>query len=488
MQDGLGLVFEQQGNTGAAAYNQPVLGIGTNPLDRVAADIEQQKNIVQQNNLIQQRQNEKLNQQALDVGGSGWEIDNDRQLGQYLNAYKTEVTNLLSKGIKPTDYEKPESRRYWELKQGWENLRDNSLAQKEQFGTAYKAILQDMNSPNPQFEHEQTFQKMREWQNLPIEERIKTPIESLLVKKEAPFDMYSPIKDVDISKFVGEVDFETPEFASGSSKLNTTNLKESIKKLAYNPLNDAHYEQGKKKGLWDTRDEYAQVQYDKKKLEFTQDTNFTKKEPKGGYTINYINGGNANQLMGDIGFGKQSINVPDGSGKTVPIAYKYTTQLGNIDAIVGKQSIIDANTGNVIGGTGNMALKSGSLVLTPVYKGTNKPYPLTPTMDQKKLVSDGTIEWKPMVSGKAESTDGVTTDVVDVWIPADAILHGTGDSNKALNRGEAAYYVYKKKSDELNKTAPQKTASYTIKGKKYTLKDLEAMGYTAEQVANYLDK
>lgn len=460
--DGLGLVFEQTGNTGAAAYNQPALQIGNNPLDRVAAGMEQQNNLLQQNKLIQDRQNEKLNQQALEVGGSGWEIDNDRQLGQYLGAMKNEFTNLLAKGVKPTDYNNPESRKFFELKQGWENLKNQSLAQKKQFDDVYKTILGDMNSPNPQFEHEQSFAKMKEWQELPIEERLKTPIETLLVKKEAPFDMYAPLADIDISKHVVDDDYEDSNIAIDRDKLNKVNLKADVYATAKNPKYNTNFEKGVEDGLWKTRDEYAEVQYQKKLLEYTQKKGITRKPPKddGDFTINNISGSGADALMGKVGYGKQSINVATDDGKFVPIDYKYTTQLGNVDVVAGTQSMIDAKTGKPIGGTGTMALKSGTIVLAPVYKGTSRPYPLTKGMNEAELIANGTIEFKPLVSGKAEQEGDDGKEQIDVWVPAEAILQSTGDSNKALSKGQASYYIYQKKADELNK----KTTQSSLKG------------------------
>jgi len=315
--DGLGLVFEQQGNTGAGAYNQPSTRIGQNPLDRIAADIGDQVNIERQNQLIQQRQNEKLNQQALEVGGSGWEVDNDRQLGQYLNAMKTEFVNLQKEGVKPTDYNNPKSRRYWELKQGWENLKNNSLAQKEQFNKTYQMVMQDLNTEKPQFDHEKTFTKMREWQQLPIEERLKTPIDQLLVKKEVPQDLYAAIATDKPDAFSAKITTE-----SGSPEYSASNTRQSFDEAAFKANKKQWYEnteEGKANFLalkgkaWNTVDEAVNVQLERYKTTLPKDrsSKFEKKAPKD-YTINYINGGNANDMMGEIGYGRQEINVHTG--------------------------------------------------------------------------------------------------------------------------------------------------------------------------------
>ena len=85
--DGLGLVYEKQGNTGAAAYEQ---SNRVDPFARVTNQLANDLQREQRKIEVEQEKKDKLNFQVLEGLGDikGWEIDNQATIYNEANELK----------------------------------------------------------------------------------------------------------------------------------------------------------------------------------------------------------------------------------------------------------------------------------------------------------------------------------------------------------------------------------------------------------------
>lgn len=180
--------------------------------------------------------------------------------------------------------------------------------------------------------------------------------------------------------------------------------------------------------------------------------------------------------------GEQTVKVPTSDNKGLDVNFKYTTQLGDINSVVGNASLINAQTGKPLPGTGTQSMRSGVISVVPVYKGTNIPYPIKKGDDQTMLVADDVIEFKSMVFGKASTGEGALKQEVDVWAPSSAVAKNTGES-KTMNKTQVADYAYTKKAEETTaeykakglakKNKGNTKSEYKLNGKTYKLSQIE---------------
>lgn len=163
MQDGLGLVYEKQGNTGAAAYNQPSLQYGQTPLDAVAQNIEQQNLIKQQQEFQLAKQREKEKAAAFkslgDIELSKWDVANKQEIGNDILMAKNAMAGLAAQGVMPNDYNNPKSQDYNQIQLGLKNKIIEADAQKAKLDEAQKILMADFDNPNPLFDREKVLRQ-----------------------------------------------------------------------------------------------------------------------------------------------------------------------------------------------------------------------------------------------------------------------------------------------------------------------------------------
>jgi hypothetical protein len=225
-----------------------------------------------------------------------------------------------------------------------------------------------------------------------------------------------------------------------------------------------YFDYGINNGAFGSKEEYKKMAVDLLESRAPKEVSVEIKPPKApDWDDTYINNSNTDELLSKIGIGKMNVAVPyytgpDGKIVTTNINYTTTVQLGNIDATVAAQSLIDAETGETIGGTGVKDIKSGAMLLTPVYKGTYKPYPLQPEQNQQDLIDTDIIEYKPLTLTNIENPDPMditATEKKSVWVNAKTVINGTPDGD-AKKYGQVALKVLEKKANELNKKSKKK--------------------------------
>ena len=462
--DGLGLVYEGQGNTGSAAYNQPSLQYGQTPLDDVAQNIEKQNLIKQQQEFLLAKQKEKQKAEAFkelgDINLSKWDIANKQELGGDILMAKNAMAELANSGVMPNDYTNPQSQKYNEIQLAIKNKILEADSQKAKLDEAQQLLQTDFDNPNPVFDREASIAAMKAYADAPnISARRAIDPSTLLVRKQKPFDTYEPLKTFDINKFVGSFGNKTPEGGTSGSTLYKGNLKKEMETIANNPLNEEHYNQGVQKGLWNSKDEYAKALYDKAILGYSPKFEKTTNAPKT-TTYQEISNGNTTDLLANLQAGTQRANVPinnasmmvdvlDENGNptgekkqaTAPVSIPNTVNLGNFNQTIPMGSAIDTSTGKRLSGTGALNLTSGVIGTPLVYKVDNRVVPLglgsvTYKDNQGKyhtiegdeatisqaLVDAGVAEYKPMVLGVAtivDPNDPSKNINQSVWVDAD---------------------------------------------------------------------
>lgn len=493
MQDGLGLVFEKQGNTGAAAYNQPNFEIGNNPLDMIAAELGQRVQMEQLGRQKQEKERQAANQQALNFDLSGADIDNKAYFTQAYKDIMAEGTKLAQLGYRLDDWSNPAVR-------AWNERKISDLHAAQASKGQIESLAKNLNeySKNPDlYDIEATNKNVEAYKAMTPIQRLQTDANQLFVRKEQPIDILEPIAKANIAGMGDVNEYETPNMKSSSTKFSEEKARTFVKGVLQNDIYKPLIAKGIQKGLFKNQQEYEDLLVNQLKSQFKTEKEYVKKAPPTDWSWDYLNSAGGDELMGKIGYGAQSIKLANGKAHE----YRYTTQLPNINAVVGKRGLIRASDDSVINETGTMDIQSGSLVMALVDKKTGKPIFGGHAAQQQKLVKDGTAEWKPMVYGKAKekSINQYGEEVEkseDVWVPAESVLKGTPDS-KAATTSQAAYVAYQKKADELNArekrtaTGTQNTQPKTS-GKTVTRSTIKSLvgkqgyeGYTEQELIDY---
>ena len=267
--DGLGLVYEKQGNTGAGAYNNPVFQIGNNPLDHIAAQIKQENDIAKRDEALAKAAKDKANNDALKFDYSGWDIDNKAYFTQAVGALQQKGSELKDAGKDLNDYSDPDVREWQKQRLAVEK---SAVASKDQ-GSKYDDLIKEISTKRDKYDYEASVAGLNNYMNMsPVERLYANPNDALVLKK-APFDKYAPIKDLDLNKsgFIGKTSYEDPSSSSSSTFLDKAKLKKHIENITSNPINDEHYQEGLKNGEWKNKEEYAKVQFEEAELHFAKE-------------------------------------------------------------------------------------------------------------------------------------------------------------------------------------------------------------------------
>ena len=516
MEDGLGLVFEQQGNTGAAAYNQPTLTTGDTPMDKIANAALEQKVFERNQKAIAgnaaARQQKAAEAALAPKDLSGW-VNDTEELGAIGNEMKDAYTGLMDAGVSPTNYKDPKAREY----QAILNKSNMILATSKQQEKDYLDVV-DMISADPEkYDVPATMAKANEIKKIPLRQRLDRSFKEALVFKEEPLDILEPLADIKIESYSDPVSYGDPGSESSSNKLKGPELRAAIEANVDNPVRAEKLKKVLASGQFKDKKEYVDYLYKLKADEFKKNAKYDIKAPK--TTIIDINNGNSEELINSLGTGTQAAMVPvydvNGkrqAGKTAEVTLNNVTQLDDIKSTISKATAIRADTGEKVGQTGTLNLVSGAMTMTFVQKGTNRILPtnlgtytykkdgneITITGDQasieSQLVELGIGEYKPMIFGKGSEQKNGKPVETDIIIPADAAAFGTNDKNKALTAAQRAYYIYKKRAKDLNKPKVTAAATTTATAKKTTIKradipaKAQAAGYTIEEYKKMLEK
>lgn len=187
--DGLGLVYEKRGNTGAAAYNQPS---NDNPFAVITEDLQGRVETIREGERKKADAVEKQNNLIIDtINPQGWDIDNRKMFFQKGLELKQEAATLAARGINLKDPTNPDALKFQQKQQDILNQASSSAAQKELFDPVYKEFI----AKPDRYDKEKTIENIERFKALPFEERINVDPRTLLSKKFDKFAAVKPVKN-----------------------------------------------------------------------------------------------------------------------------------------------------------------------------------------------------------------------------------------------------------------------------------------------------
>lgn len=187
--DGLGLVYEKRGNTGAAAYNQPS---NDNPFAVITEDLQGRVEGIRKEEQRKKDNIDKANELIIqDIDPKGWDIDNRKIFYQKGLDLKKEAAILRTKGKNLSDPTDPEVMAFQRKQQEVLNQANSSAEQGKLFDTVYKEFI----AKPDRYDQEKTLANIERFKALPLEERINADPRKLLEKKFDKFAAVKPVKN-----------------------------------------------------------------------------------------------------------------------------------------------------------------------------------------------------------------------------------------------------------------------------------------------------
>lgn len=189
MLDGLGLVYEKRGNTGAAAYNQPS---NADPFAAITEDLQGRVEGIRKEEQRKKDNIDKANELIIqDIDPKGWDIDNRKIFYQKGLDLKKEAAILRTKGKNLSDPTDPEVMAFQRKQQEVLNQANSSAEQGKLFDPVYKEFI----AKPDRYDQEKTLANIERFKALPFEERINVDPRTLLEKKFDKFAAVKPVKD-----------------------------------------------------------------------------------------------------------------------------------------------------------------------------------------------------------------------------------------------------------------------------------------------------
>jgi len=259
MLDGKGLVYQKQGNTGAAAYNRPNFQIGANPLDVLANQVRAEAKAKAANDA----KTKAANLKTLNVDLEGWDFDNKRYFAQMEDQLKKEgaaislakdINNLADDQV--ADWHKRVDK--------WEKAAKASANQ----GEMYKALIDTAAKDPDKYDLEATMIGGKEYMYMTPDKRLEIDPQTLLVRR---YDPYGPVEGLNVESFGGTNAWRGLTSFSEKKSLNAKQLREEIKSRVNNPENIKFYNYNKERLGFETLKDYEDYLYRYKKNQFVGD-------------------------------------------------------------------------------------------------------------------------------------------------------------------------------------------------------------------------
>lgn len=522
--DGLGLVAQGE-NSGAAVHRELP---NYRPLDDYVNNLQAQVFQVQAQNAKDKQQQAKDDRDFFNQKIEGWDRDRKAELSNYYNAIRQDWINLKSKGVNPNDYTNPEAIKFQEKLSGFKNAQAASVQHMEANQADMAKLLADNLTDNPTYDYAKSRERvLKEYESLPIAERIGKKPSDYFVQRERPFDMYAPIKDLKIEPFTSKSAYENDEYSSSGNKLNEKELLSDITARAKNPINKEIYEKGLQQGLWKDESQFIKTQFDRAKLLFQPETRYEKKAPKqvSGWNMDFINGGDINDLLKKSGATAIEYNVPNYNAYTggatasgdpnKPEVFKTSLpqsyQLGNINITIPTAVARDGVTGQPLESNGVISMTSGLLAnaltdkrngnLIPINKKGNttvningQKFTGTEAELTKKLINAGLAEYKPLLLGTVKIKDDLGTETIkSVIVDANSVVNRmTNKGGKdPLDDATAKLEVLNRKASQENGSSGNSQSGSakaipinTIRG---YLKQEDYSGYTEKELIKFYE-
>jgi len=330
MLDGLGLVYEKQGNTGAAAYTPPS---NTDPFAVVTNDLASQVDFQRKKKERDAIKQDDLNNKIIEaINPEGWSLDNRQYFYKSGNDLKLEATLLKAKGKNLNDITDPEVMAFMDKSK---KLNEKANLSAEQ-GKFFNDIYNDYTKNPDKYDQQVTAANIEKWQALPMEERFTIDPRTLV---EPKFDAYAGATAGGLKDFGIFVDVSSKK----GTKINEERINDQIQLMKNDPDAVRSYEQGIRRGEWKNQKEWEDAQ-----RKFIKSRISIKENPEMKTTIvNNFGGGNIQDEDTAIDMQNKTtmpiVNVKN--TKTINSTIYSPESLGNIQGTIATGDLYETNKG-----------------------------------------------------------------------------------------------------------------------------------------------
>ena len=338
MLDGLGLVYEKQGNTGAAAYTPPS---NTDPFAVVTNDLASQVDFQRKKKERDAIKQDELNDKIIEtLNPKGWELDNRQYFYKSGNDIKLEGALLRAKGKNLNDITDPEVMAFMDKSK---RVLDEASLSAEQ-GKLFDVMYNEFTKNPDKYDKEMTAQNVEKWKALPMEERFKTDPRSLF---EPTFNAYAGATAGDLKDFNIFLDTSSKK----GTRVNQERLNTHLELMKKDPQAVESFKQGLKRGEWSNVPEWVDAQ-----RKFIESRMSIKENPETKTTIvNNFGGGNI----------QDEDTAIDRNNKTT-MFISNVQGTGNINSTIIAPESLGTITGNVAPGNLYETNKGRSTRQTPI--------------------------------------------------------------------------------------------------------------------------
>lgn len=480
MLDGLGLVYQGQEGTGAAAMANPK----QSNLSEIASLVAQQGKAIA---AARQKQGDDINADLKDLDLGNWDVQTKEELIKDRDAYVNSVTEIYKNGGNPKDITTDAGKAIYMQRQGLKQKIEQHKAQQ----TAYVQAITDFQKENakavlegrdPVYNTEATLKNIEAWNNAAsIGDRSKLDPTSILVLNEAPFDPYEIFKSVDSEDITIESGNETFDSKKQYSTIPQARTDSYIK----TDKGKKDFEKGVKAGLWVDNKSMNKWMNDNKPKSKTVNS-YKTKEPKSTSSSGLTD--KDREEMGEPSKGMKMkvadklINDPKGTKtpQTKDAELSYTYQTPNINLVTGNSNLINPKTGKPIGtGTGTSAFKDGIIGITivdiegkiiPINNNARSYYYKDSKGNTQKITAKTAQGLRNMIVAKGLGKNtvvfaGKNSDKQDAYAIASEVISESGESN--LGKATKRVLRLQEIADELNSEhyngSPSNTTTTTAK-------------------------
>ena len=461
MLDGLGLVYEKQGNTGAAAYTPPS---NTDPFAVVTNDLASQVDFQRKKKERDAIKQEDLNNKIIEaINPEGWSLDNRQYFYKSGNDLKLEGALLRAKGKNLNDITDPEVMAFMDKSKRVLNEASLSAEQGKTFDVMYNEFTK-----NPdKYDKARTAQNVEKWRSLPMEERFKTDPRSLF---EPTFNAYAGATAGDLKDFTIFVDTSSKK----GTRINGQRINDQIQLMKSDAQAVESFKQGLERGEWKNEKEWEDAQ---RKFIYSRIPIKENPEVKGPTIINNFGGGNIQDEETAIDVNNKTtmpiVNVQGTSNINSTIIAPES--LGTITGTVAPGNLYETNKGRSKRQT-PVDMKTGSLGIALIHNNgsyVNEGDGVEVKATGKKISTEealkrGIIRYQAVIFGNGTAPKGDdTTEDVPFIVKANSFVNSdlkTDAQGKPEGNTKAKVKAYINKAEELNRLAKSGSSSSSSSG------------------------
>jgi hypothetical protein len=445
--DGLGLVYEKQGNTGAAAYEQ---SNRVDPFARVTNQLANDLQREQRKIEVEQEKKDKLNFDVLKGLGDikAWDVDLRAYMYDKVGQQKIKAMQLMTAGKNLSNLADPEVMAFNEELE--KTKQEAQLSSKQ--GTTIDAMKKDLFKNPHKYDVEETTKALKTYEAMTPAERLETPAETLFVPKYNKFAL--------IPKLQGIAMWTKPVGSRGEIEFDEAKAREAMALKLDTEDGEKDYIAGVKKGDWTTPEEMIDVNLAMAKTMFKEkQARLITSSPKEkvDYEYDITNETTTPFYMKKVTNEDTGEKVDAGS-----LQIRHHTQMGNVNFVLSPKIARD-DTGKGIDKT--VAVKSGALGIT-LYNPKSKAYIKegdTITIDGKTYTKEealkkGLLIYKTIFTGEGEYDSGGKKIGKTIYFDPDNYTTGATEKSEQSVKD---YYMRKKKLEEVARKMNAKYSSGT---------------------------